>query len=136
MQTWPEVTAKERFFYSKKFATELVKKFQIFLDITCSQSKLYDLMQSFRVIQLLSKKQGWHKKPKPKNPTQKTHKKPTVKNPAKSRFFGFFGFFENKSLLWSTKRLRIVLGYIHAVKTMNNNLNNFQICYKKVRYII
>ena len=46
-----------------------------------------------------------------KNPTQKTHKKPTVKNPAKS---GFFGFFKKKSMLWPTKRLRIVLGYIHA----------------------
>ena len=26
--------------------------------------------------------QGWHKKPNPKNPIQKTHKKSTVKNPA------------------------------------------------------
>ena len=62
----------------------------------------------------VSVEQGWHKKPNPKNPTQKTHKKPTVQNPAKSGFFGFFGFFKNKSFLWPTKRLRIVLGYVHA----------------------
>ena len=30
--------------------------------------------------------QGWHKKPDPKNPTQKTRKKPSEKNP---RFLGF-----------------------------------------------
>ena len=71
------------------------------------------------------------KKLNPKNPTpKKIHKKLTVQNPAKNVVFGFLEFFENKSLLWSTKRLRIVLGYIRSIKTMNNNLNNLQICYK------
>ena len=49
-----------------------------------------------------------------KNPTQKTHCKKT----------NLECFFSNKSILWSIKRLGIVLGYIHAFQTMNNNLNN------------
>ena len=37
--------------------------------------------------------QGWHKKPNPKNPTQKTHKKEHCKKPSLKWVFWVFRFF-------------------------------------------
>ena len=78
-------------------------------------------------------KQGWPKKPKPKktHPRKKTQKTQCKKSSLRWVFLGCLFLF-NKSMFRSKKRMRIVLGYIHAFKTMINSVNNLQVYYENM----